>query len=61
MKLAAENAAVFAALGRRKQAGRVHEVGERDAAEAHTEAVEKAAPRKSGGGEWAGADLVVHI
>jgi hypothetical protein len=35
-------------------------VGERDAAEAHAEAIEKAAPRKSSGGEWAGANLVVH-
>ena len=55
---AAEDAAVLAA--RRANARRVHEVGERDAAEPQAEAVEHGAPRHRRGRQRAGACLTAH-
>ena len=55
------DAEVFVSVGYgSKNAGRIHQVSERDAAEAHAEAIEKTTAGKASGGEWSGADLLVH-
>ena len=57
-----ENAEVFVPACRRsKKSGGIHQIGERNAAEAHAETIEKAAAGKSSGGKWASADVVVQI